>query len=483
MSVHHWHVSQGSNELDIFVFPHSDLLEKPAGGSMESRQTFPASFGELLKTYRKRKQLTQKQLAQQLGVHANTISSWELGTYLPATRGLVLELARHLALDEQETRQLLEASLTALSPHWQVPFQRNPLFTGREEILETLHTRLHTEQVVARTQSYALHGLGGIGKTQVALEYAYRHALDYSAVFWIGAETIESIRYSLVRIAEVVQLPDRGSQDQQRVVAAVQRWLATHHNWLLIWDNLEAMDLPARFLPTARPGTILLTTRCQALGTLARGVDLASMGQEEATLFLLRRAKVVEPEATQEHVQHFAIQMPLVCTAAQQLVTELGRLPLAIDQAGAYIEETGCSVAEYVQRYTQKRHDLLARPGMSSDHPHSVVATLRLACQRVGEQHPAALELLHCCAFLSSDAIPEELLLAGADRVGPVLGPAVADGAEFDRALAMLRLVSLVQRHPDTHMLSVHRLVQVILQEEMSGPEQAQGHQAVGPRL
>jgi len=135
---------------------------------MEDQQTFPSSFGELLKTHRKRKRLTQKQLAQQLGVHANTISSWELGTYLPDTRGLVLELARHLALDEQETRQLLEASLTALSPHWLVPLSRNPFFTGREEILEALHTHLHVEQVVALTQSYALRGLGGIGKTQIA---------------------------------------------------------------------------------------------------------------------------------------------------------------------------------------------------------------------------------------------------------------------------------------------------------------------------
>src|SRR6266487_3294035 len=133
------------------------------GESMESQQTFPASFGELLKTFRKRKRLIQKQLAQHLSVHANTISSWELGTYLPATRGLVLELARLLALDDQETRQLLEASLTALSPHWQVPFQRNPLFTGREEILETLHTHLHVERVVALAQSYALQGLAGNG--------------------------------------------------------------------------------------------------------------------------------------------------------------------------------------------------------------------------------------------------------------------------------------------------------------------------------
>src|SRR6266849_3875439 len=227
MSVHHWHVSQGSNELDIFAFPHSDHLEKPTGGSMESQQTFPASFGELLKTHRKRKRLTQKQLAQQLGVHANTISSWELGTYLPDTRGLVLELARHLALDEQEIRQLLEASLTALSPHWLVPLPRNPFFTGREEILEALYTQLHVEQVVALTQSYALRGLGGIGKTQIALEYAYRHALEYSAIFWIEAETVEYIVSSMLRIAELLQLPERQETDQQRIVAAVQSWLRT----------------------------------------------------------------------------------------------------------------------------------------------------------------------------------------------------------------------------------------------------------------
>ncbi len=167
-------------------------------------------------------------------MHANTISSWELGTYLPATRGLVLELARHLALDEQETRQLLEASLTALAPHWLVPLPRNPLFTGREEILEAVHRRLHAGQVVALTQPSALHGPGGIGKTQLALEYAYRHALEFSAVFWIVAETGASIVASLLRIAELLGLPARQEADQQRMVAAVQRWLSTHSHWLLI---------------------------------------------------------------------------------------------------------------------------------------------------------------------------------------------------------------------------------------------------------
>src|SRR5262249_27535877 len=129
------------------LFPVVFNLSERAGGSMEDQQTFLSSFGELLKTYRKRKRLTQKQLAQQLWMQANTISSWELGTYLPDTRGLVLELARRLALGEQDTRRLLEASLTALSPYWLVPLPRNPFFTGREEILEALHTQLHVEQV------------------------------------------------------------------------------------------------------------------------------------------------------------------------------------------------------------------------------------------------------------------------------------------------------------------------------------------------
>jgi tetratricopeptide (TPR) repeat protein len=441
---------------------------------MESQQTFPASFGELLKTSRKRKRLTQKQLAQQLGVHANTISSWELGTYLPATRGLVLELARHLALDEQETRQLLEASLTALSPHWQVPFQRNPFFTGREEILETLHTRLHAEQIVTLTQSYALHGLGGIGKTQTALEYAYRHALEYSAVFWIEAETVENIVSSMLRIAELLQLPERQETDQQRMVAAVQSWLSTHSRWLLIWDNLEDLELLHRFLPPARQGAVLITTRCQALGTLALGLELSPMRPGEGMLFLLRRAKVLEPEATSEQIQQLAQRLPAEYAAAEKLVTAMDGLPLALDQAGAYIEETRCSLSGYLRRYERQRQQLLDRRGaLGVDHPHSVIATLGLACQRAAQRHPAALDLLHFCALVSPDAIPEGLLLKGVSHQGLVLEPVAADSAQLDQAIAALRSLSLVQRHPETQTLSLHRLVQTVLRERMSGQERA----------
>lgn len=143
------------------------------------------SFGTLLKAFRTHRRLTQQQLAQAIGTHRGSIIRWEQGDFLPDSKTTVLELAKQLHLSDQEARRLLEASLTALAPYWLVPFPRNLFFTGREKILETLHTQLSTNQAVALTQASALSGLGGVGKTQIALEYAYRHALEYSAVFWI----------------------------------------------------------------------------------------------------------------------------------------------------------------------------------------------------------------------------------------------------------------------------------------------------------
>lgn len=434
---------------------------------MTIHSTESLSFGALLKTFRTRRHLTQQRLAAALGVHRHTIGRWEQGDVLPASKTLVLELARHLRLDELETRQLLEASLTARSPHWLIPFPRNPFFTGREAMLETLHTHLSTHQVIALTQSYALHGLGGVGKTQIALEYAYRYALEYSAVLWIGAETSESILSSLLRIAEVLDLPGRDNQDQPRVIAAVQRWLTTHSQWLLIWDNVDDLALFERFLPSVRSGVILMTTRRQALGTLAQGLDLSPMEQEEGILFLLRRAKVVEAEAGSEHIRQLATQRSSQYAVAAELVMVMGRLPLALDQAGAYIEETGCSVSGYLQRYQQQRKQLLERRGaaeeMRGEHPHSVSMTFSLAYEQVKQQNPLAAELLCFCAFLCPDAIPEEMVMASIPYLGKISQPVAIDRSQLDQALAVLYTFSLIHRHAETHTLSIHRLVQAVV--------------------
>jgi tetratricopeptide (TPR) repeat protein len=434
-----------------------------------------ASFGALLKAFRKHRRLTQQQLAESLGMHRSAIVRWEQGDFLPQSKALVLEVIKCLHLDEQESRHLLEVSLIALPPYWYVPLPRNPFFTGREEILEALHTQLGIKQAVALTQSSALHGLGGAGKTQIALEYAYRHALEYSAVFWIASETEESIVFSLLRIAEVLQLPEREEQEQQRVVTAVQRWLTTHSRWLLIWDNVEDLTLLARFLPSARSGAVLITTRDQVLGTFARGVDLLPMKQEEGMLFLLRRAKVLPPEATYEQMCQLARQAPGQYAAATELVTALGSLPLALDQAGAYIEETHCDLPAYLELFRSRRPVLLQQRGVGArDHPAPVSTTFALAIAATTQRHPAVGDLLQICALLQSDAIPEELFRQGGEHLGVRLEATCRDALEWNQMIAIACSYSLLSRQPEEQTLSIHRLVQAVLQDTMTEEKRKQ---------
>ena len=164
------------------------------------------TFSELLKQFRVRERLNQQDLAKQIGVHRNTIVAWEQGSYLPKTRPRVLELAQILHLNEQDTEYLLRASFLSVPQEsqvpdsvthsqpaqlWNVPYRRNPYFTGREDILNHLHDTLRTAQNVSLTQPQAISGLAGIGKTQTVVEYAYRFRNDYSAILWARAETGE----------------------------------------------------------------------------------------------------------------------------------------------------------------------------------------------------------------------------------------------------------------------------------------------------
>lgn len=434
---------------------------------------FP-SFGETLKEFRQRRHLTQQQLATHLGVHRNTISSWERGDFLPENRSLVLELATLLQLNMQETRQFLEASLTTLAPPWGIPAFRNPFFTGREEVLLTLHRWLSRENRAALTQPCALYGIGGIGKTQVAVEYAYRYALEYTAALWVEVETSEQMIASVLRLADLLQLPERRDADQQHSLVAVQSWLASHSNWLLILDNLEDLDLLYHLLPSGHQGVVLITTQAQALGPLAQGLELPPMTLEEGTRLLLSRAKLLPSLSEEKQRQQLSVCQKAELEAAQEVVSILEGLPLALDQAGAYIEETGCSIVDYVERYKQQRAYLLARRGTPGKaHQRSVMATFKLVWQQVARDHPVAAELLRVCALLYAEAIPEEIFALGAPYLGSVLTPLTENPHLLDEAIAVLRRHSLLQRHIDLRTISLHRLVQAVLQEEMTEPEQA----------
>jgi tetratricopeptide (TPR) repeat protein len=346
---------------------------------------------------------------------------------------------------------------------WTVPYRRNPFFTGRETVLTHLHTHLTATRTAALTQPQAISGLGGIGKTHIAVEYAYRHQQDYRAVLWVNAATRETVIADYVTLAARLQLPEKDALDQTITVAAVKHWLENTSDWLLIFDNADDLVLVEDFLPVKGHGHLLLTTRAQAPGTLAKRLEVQEMDTQEGTLLLLRRANVLAPDAPLDQA---SLEDR---TSAEAIVHAMDGLPLVLDQAGAYIEETACGLTTYLERYQHQPMPLLERRGVSGkDHPLPVAKTWSLSFGQVERQSPAAADLLRLCAFLAPDAIPEELMVEGASELTPLLQSMVTTPSLLDEAIALLRRFSLLRRNPQDHTLSVHRLVQAVLRASLS---------------
>src|SRR5260221_483946 len=319
----------------------------------------------------------------------------------------------------------------------------------------------------ALTQPQTISGLGGIGKTQIALEYAYRHRQTYRAILWMQADTREALILGFISLANLLQLPHKDAQDQNVIVEAVKHWLETHERWLLILDNADDLMLLDEFLPTRSAGHMLLTTRAQAQGLLAHAIEVEQMEPAEAALLLLRRAKVLTPDAPLEEAT------PAEQAAAKEGALLLGGLPLALDQAGAYIEETGCGVSGYLKRYHADRFSLLQRRGSQvKDHPEPVATTWSLSFEKIEQSHPAAADLLRLCAFFHPDNIPEEFFSEGAPSFMPSLKSLAGNLIALDEAIEALRTYSLIRRHPETNTLSIHRLVQAVLKDAMEKAHQ-----------
>jgi tetratricopeptide (TPR) repeat protein len=336
-----------------------------------------------------------------------------------------------------------------VNTHWLMPIAENRLFTGRQAILHQLQEHLHFRQVAALT------GLGGMGKTQTAAHYARLHRHEYRAVLWCLAETVASLNLGLVAIARTLYLPAKDAPEQKFIIAAVKNWLATHSHWLLILDNVDEVKIVAELmaLATENERHIVLTTRAQMSEPFAPAVVIQEMARNEGVAFLLRRA-LEQPRDQYGEIQTYNWREK---KTAAQLVERLGALPLALDQAGAYIRETQCGLLGYLERYQTHGYELLRERGTllnDQDHPEPIAVTWLLSFEKIAATNPTAIEILRLCAFLHPDSIPEEVFQD-------------LEVLALDRALKVILHYSVVQRNPTTKMLTIHRLVQTILRHEM----------------
>jgi hypothetical protein len=335
-----------------------------------------------------------------------------------------------------------------------------PVFlAGREELLTDLDARLAAVEGRPGPRLVALCGLGGAGKTSVAVEYAHRHLAEVGVCWQFPAEdpTVLAAEFAVL----AAQLGAREVLDPRDPVASVHAVLArAAAGWLVVFDNALDRAALAPFVPPAGPGRVLVTTQNQHWPS-GQALYVPVLDREVAADFLVNRTG--DPDRA----------------AASELAAELGGLPLALEQAAAFMQATGTTLAWYLPLFRDRQADLLAR-GEASGHPTDVAATVGLALSRLAGQAPAAAGLVRVLAFLAPEPVPLALLLAhkqaagllgpeAAAEVGPLLGDPIAAGD----AITALRRYSLVSPGGDGLVL-VHRLVQAITRAQLHA--EAAGH-------
>ncbi len=305
---------------------------------------------------------------------------------------------------------------------WNVPYVRNEFFTGRESVVTAIRRGFALPKKAVQAQ--AISGLGGLGKTQIAVEYAYHYRDTYAAVFWLDAESELSLKAGFGELARLMKLPHR-ENDLDQAVLAFKQWLATEPGWLLIFDNADLPAVLKPFLPLVDHGHVLITSRAQDFQDLGilNPVELKRLTVAEGTAFLLDRCRFQDADQAER-------------AAAAELAGALDGLPLALEQAAAYIIERKASFRRYLETYRIRGLKLFEARSPAFGQYNKSVPTVWLAnFEAVEEDSPAAADVLRLSAFLAPEAIPFWLLIRGA----PELGPAVRGGAHEGRSRPLAR--------------------------------------------
>ena len=422
-------------------------------------------FAGLLRQLRADAGLTQEQLAEAAGLSPRSVSDLERGINRTARKDTAVLLSGALGLAEPASALFVASALgrvpaaevlaavresrprpaVAMPQVWNIP-ARNPGFTGRDDLLAGVREQLLSgDKAVVQ----ALHGMGGVGKTQLAVEYAHRFAGTYDLAWWINAEQGGLIGDQAAALGLALGCVQPGA-GTQTVRAAVLAELRHRGRWLLVFDNAEDPADVAPWLPGGG-GHVLITSRQRGWDEVAAPVEVDVLARAESVAILQARVTVLSG------------------VDAGKLAAELGDLPLAIAQAAGFMADTGMAAEEFLALLRTRAGQLLAQ-GAPGSYPRSLAAATGLIADRLARQDPAAAELASVCAFLAPEPIPESLFTGAVSVLPGELAARAADPLAWRQTLAHLTRQSLAR--VDHRGLQMHRLTQAILRDRLT-PAQA----------
>ncbi|HEY1705843.1 MAG TPA: FxSxx-COOH system tetratricopeptide repeat protein [Trebonia sp.] len=358
----------------------------------------------------------------------------------------------------------------------EIPF-RNPHFTGRELELQALRAELQAEgSAVIRQPPSALYGLGGVGKTQIATEYAHRYAEEYEVVWWVRSDQEDSIQASLVALGNQLRLAEISPGDRDRSMRLVIDALQSgdpYSRWLLIFDDVTQPNKLRRYIPQG--GHVIVTSRInewrQVLNT--DGIEVREFDRAETVKFLRDRVPQLAPASS-------AVTEAVAGQDAERLAAALGDLPLAAEHAVSYLTQTGVQVGDYIAAFERDAHALLGQEADMFASNRVVSTTWSVTRHSLS---PEARELFQLLAFFAAEPISEEILLPGQLEFDPPLSEplhkVLSSRSDLKRAQRELARFSLISVYGQRNVAQLHRVVQAVTRAriEKEAPDLAQSLQ------
>ena len=353
-------------------------------------------------------------------------------------------------------RQTPENDSKPIENKFLVPYEENPYFLGRNQLLEDLKAKLSETTSKRYKHRVALYGMGGVGKTQCAIGYVYCNQDLYERIYWITATDRSSMLSGYRNIAKAARLSYSPDAKDDEVADTVLIWLRQKSKWLIVIDNLDDIEVAKGLLPVngAERHTLITTRNPNTTGIPAEPLEVPLLGLEDAVDLCTSLSGIVVVADSPEYQK------------AHEIIKTIDCLPLAIEQAASYIRETGIDFAEYLVQYQRSQKQLHAWvPDGNRPYPRSVATAWSMSVSLLSDTPSKMLRLF---SLLRPDGILIPFLQAGGDVLDAGLQTAVMEDIEFAKCLLEMEKTSLIKWNRPKKLIIIHRLVQGVVKDEMS---------------
>lgn len=320
-----------------------------------------------------------------------------------------------------------------------IPFSENLNFVGRKDTLKEIHNSLNDIKIEVLT------GMSGIGKTQLALKYIYNNINKYNYIFWINSEDETSIVNSYTDIALELGIITGDEKSERRVIKRFVDWLSKTDKWVMVFDNCEEYDQIFRFMPKIHNGNIIITSKNPNWKELKSPICLEVFTKEEASDFLVKRANVHD-----EYVE--------------DLANKLGYLPLALNQAAAYIDQSKISFSKYIELYDKYPRKLFEKNYSKNQYEYTINTVWKISLEKIEEISSVSVKLMKFISLFFNHNIPKNIIYENLHELEHVLSEEINE-IEFNDSIAILRKYALIDSTQD--YISTHCLIQSAIHNEL----------------